>query len=168
MLFGLSSAPCKFAKLLKPIVAVLHRQGITLVIYIDGLWITALTFAACLRSMFVAARLLTRVGFLLNKKKSHPKLKQQVVALGYVVDSVSMTIALSLKKEDDLISHCLQLLHASAPSICYVVHVLGKLISCFPVLPLGQAHYRTLEHDKVTALYIHHCLISDDSRMDLE
>ena len=154
--------------------AALRHQGITLVIYIDDLWITALTFAACLRSIFVAARLLTRVGFLLNKKKSHPEPKQQVVALGYVVDSISMTVALPLKKEDDVLSHCLQLLHASNPSIRYVACVWGKLISCLPVLPLGRAHYLMLECDKVAALRFHRgnfdkgCLISDESRMDLE
>ena len=140
MPFGLSFMPRKFTKLLKPIITFLHKNGVTLVIYIDDLWITALTYSACLQSMFTTARLLTSLGFLLNKKKSHPVPSRRVVALGYVIDSISMTISLPDHKMDDVLHHCSQLLSTTKPTIHYVAQVLGKIKSCFPVLPLGRAH----------------------------
>ena len=143
--FGLSSAPRKFTKLLKPVISFLRRQGITCIIYIDDLWLMALTYSACLRSMFNAANLLSKVGFLLNKKKSHPVPSQEVVALGYIVNSVSMTVSLPQHKTEDVIHHCTELLHSHKPSIRYIARVLGKMIACFPVLPVGRAHYRFLE-----------------------
>ena len=50
--FGISSAPRKFTKLLKPIIAWLRQHCIVLVIYIDDIWITATTYLDCLNSMY--------------------------------------------------------------------------------------------------------------------
>ena len=150
--FGISSAPRKFTKLLKPIIAHLRRQGIFIVIYIDDMWICASSYQACLRSVLIAAELLVRVGFLLNKKKSAPVPSTTAIALGYCIDSFAMVISLPLKKEQDVLFHCSQLLHMSYPKICYVARVIGKLVSCFLVLPLGCAHYRSLERVKVSTL----------------
>ena len=171
--FGISSAPRKFTKLLKPIIAYLRLHGTVIVIYIDDLWITAQTFAECLNSMYRTATTLTKVGFLLNKKKSKPVPAQEVITLGYTINSVSMTVSLPTHKEKDILKHCANLLSAPKPPIRQVARTLGKIISCFPVLPIGRAHYRFLEHDKLTALQQHHnnydktCLLSTNARKEL-
>ena len=36
LIFGLSSAPCDFTKLIKPVLARLHQQGVRLIIYLDN------------------------------------------------------------------------------------------------------------------------------------
>ena len=134
--FGISSAPRKFTKLLKPIVAELRRRGITLIIYIDDIWITADSFLACHEDTMDTARILTEVGFLLNKKKSRPVPSQIVTALGYVFNSIDMTVSLPEKKINDVFSHCCNMLFSSTiPSIRSVACVLGKIISTFPHYP---------------------------------
>ena len=143
--FGISSVPRTFSKFLKPITARLRLLGIILVIYIDDLWISAVTYQGCLQSMYTSAETLNRVGFLLNRKKSKPQPSQQVVALGYFIDSITMTVSLPAEKESNILQHISELLSTVSPSIRYVARVLGKMISCFPVLPLGRAHYRFIE-----------------------
>ena len=163
--FGISSAPCKFTKLLKPIISWLCLQCIVLVIYIDDIWITALTYCACYDSMLMTAHCLSTHGFLLNHKKSHLCSSQEVTALGYVLNSRTMTISLPAKKEMDVLEHCNKLYKAQITTIRYVARVLGKLIACFPVLPLGRSHYQFIEHDKITALQNHR--FNFDTRMSL-
>jgi len=43
--FGLSSAPCVFTKLLKPVLARSHHQGIRLIICLDDLLVTSMPFS---------------------------------------------------------------------------------------------------------------------------
>ena len=150
--FGISSAPQKFTKLLKPLVAWLRCHCIVLVIYIDDLWITAQTYGQCLCDMLTTANCLSSVGFLINKKKSKPEPSTRVIALGYVIDSAAMLVSLPLTKERDVIQHCENLYSSTSTPIRYVARVLGKIISCFPVIPHGHTHYRYLEHDKIQAL----------------
>ena len=150
--FGISSAPRKFTKLLKPIVSYLRQLCIVIVIYIDDLWITATSYQACLNSMKTTAECLTSVGFLINYKKSHPQPSKQVKALGYCLDSHTMLISLPPEKERDVLQHCNELYNAVWAKIRYVARVIGKLISCFPVLPLGRCYYRCLERDKSSNL----------------
>ena len=47
LLFGISSAPRKFTKLLKPILALLRRQGIIILTYIDNGFTAAPTYELC-------------------------------------------------------------------------------------------------------------------------
>ena len=152
MPFGISSAPRKFTKLLKPIIAHLRRQGIVIVIYIDDMWISSYSYQSCLHSVLQSAKLLVKVGFLLNKKKSAPVPQTKVRALGYFIDSAAMVVSLPKEKEEDILRHCATLLYSRSSSIRYVARVIGKLVSCFPVLPLGKAHYRSLERVKVSSL----------------
>ena len=172
--FGISSAPRKFTKLLKPIVAHLRTLGIVLIIYIDDVWVTAASFSLCLSHVLQTARTLTKVGFLLNRKKSRPEPSHRVVALGYIIDSQSMTVSLPEKKILDVISHCTALLNDSFTTIRSVACVIGKIVSTFPALPLARAHYRFLEHDKIRALrlsafdYDAVCFISSEARKDLQ
>ena len=103
--------------------------------------------------MLTTANCLASVGFLINKKKSKPEPSTRVIALGYVIDSAVMLVSLPLIKECDVIQHCETLYSSTRAPIRYVARVLGKIISCFPVIPHGRAHYRYLEHDKIQALH---------------
>ena len=150
--FGISSAPRKFTKLLKPIAAFLRSRGIVVVFYIDDVWLTALTYHSCLQSVLLTAQTFSRLGFLLNRKKSKPRPSTKVTVLGFDLDSVAMLILLPQTKKDDVILHCTNLLSQDTHTIRYLARVLGKIISCFPALPLARAHYRYLEKDKNRAL----------------
>ena len=173
MPFGLSSAPRKFTKLLRPVVCFLREKGIILVIYIDDIWISAMTFRACKSSMLQTAHLLNDLGFLINRKKSKPVPAQKVTVLGYIVDSVKMIVSLPIAKQKDIRARALNLLNSKAVSIRCVATFIGKVVACFPACPLARAHYRYLEWDKIKALcessfdYDASCKLSTEARSDI-
>ena len=69
MPFGISSAPRKFTKLLKPLLAALREQAIIIIMYLDDGWVIGATFDICLSNISTAMSLFTSVGFLINVKK---------------------------------------------------------------------------------------------------
>ena len=172
MPFGLSSAPRKFTKLMKPIIIFLREKGIVLIIYIDDIWVTAQSYHSCLQSVLTTARLLSSLGFLINRKKSKPEPSQCVHVLGYIVNSVSMRVYLPKRKEEDIITCCKTVLSQTV-SIRTVAKVLGKIVASFPAFQLARAHYRYLEADKTRALKLNGfqfdkpCHVSFEAKMDL-
>ena len=173
MPFGLSSAPRKFTKLLKPVVSFLRERGIILVIYIDDIWITAAEYFECYSSMMESAKLLTKLGFLLNRKKSKPLPSQCVTVLGYVVNSRSMTVSLPASKEEDILRRCKTILSSDSISIRCLASFIGKIVASFPAFKLARAHYRYLEWDKIKFLrangfdYDAQCVLSSESIADV-
>ena len=77
---------------------------------------------------------------------------QQVSVLGFIVNSVSMTISITDDKKNEIYSLCIQAMHEPTMSIRMLCHLIGKLILVMLALPLGQAHYRCLERVKTMAL----------------
>ena len=150
--FGLTSAPRKFTKLLKPILSYLRRQGITIVTYIDDAWVRGNTFLDCYNSVVEAMKKFCHMGFLINVPKSRPMPSQSVTILGFIVDSVTMLITLPQEKIHStmqLIQSHLSNRHTTARALAKLI---GTLIAIFPTCPLGRAHYRSLERIKLTAL----------------
>ena len=89
---------------------------------------------------------------MLHKIKSAPEPSQQVRSLGFILDSVAMTVSLPQDKIINAIQLCHQVLGASPLQIQLLAQLIGTLVSLFPACPLGQLHYRTLEHVKLAAL----------------
>ena len=171
--FGLAKAPRKFIKLLKPILRLLRTQGIVIVIYIDDSWIYGETFQICLQNITTAAAIFTRFGFIPHPKKSVLIPTQVIEVLGRVVNSVSMTVHLTTKKESSTLNLIKDLLAKKSPTIRFLTKVIGKLMSCFVVFPLGRAYYRSLEKVKVATLinqhgnFDAHCMLSSAAVEDL-
>ena len=92
--FGLSSAPRKFTKLLKPILAMLRRQGIIIVMYIDDGWVKGSDYNECYQSVKSSLELLAKLGFIIHPEKSHPTPAQAVEILGFFVNSITMQITI--------------------------------------------------------------------------
>ena len=69
-------------------------------IYIDDGLNLADNFAECIDTAFLIRRIMKRAGFVMNEDKSmNPEeAAQQVVYLGFKIDSVSMTLTASLEK----------------------------------------------------------------------
>ena len=150
--FGISSAPRKFTKLLKPILSFLRRQGIIVLTYIDDGFTVAPSFDECYRNICYVMRTFTHFGFLINVKKSQPVPSKQVRSLGFIINSSTMLVTLPSDKIENALSLCRQALVENTFSIHFLAQVIGTLISLFPACPLGRLHYRTLERLKVAAL----------------
>jgi hypothetical protein len=66
----LSLASWTFTKILKPVVAFLHRQGIRLIIYLDDIIIMNQSKKGVAKDFVITVQILEACGFLMNTQKS--------------------------------------------------------------------------------------------------
>ena len=77
---------------------------------------------------------------------------QTVEVLGFIVDSITMTVSLSIKKADKIFTIIHDILNSELISIRKSAMVIGKVIARFPATPLGPLNYRYLERQKIFEL----------------
>ena len=80
---------------------------------------------------------------------------QKIEYLGFVINSVDMTVSLTNDKKLKIKQFCDDMIQYTAPSIRLVAQLLGKFTSNFPAVRYGQLHYRALEREKIYALQRH-------------
>lgn len=170
---GLSPAPRYFTKLLKPIYASLRKLGHENVGYIDDSYLQGDTFNECTSNVRDTEQLFTNLGFLVHEKKSVKTPSQEIVFLGFVLNSVSMTVKVTNEKCEKIQQSCRNLLQRNEMLILEVAQVIGYLVSCLPGVQYGKLHYRNLEIDKNKALaknkgnYQATMCLSSDAKSDL-
>ena len=70
---------------------------------------------------------------------------QTIEFLGFIIDSVTMTVSLSARKKDKLHKLCQSFKCPGKQfSIREVASFIGKLVSSFPGVEFGPLHYRSL------------------------
>ena len=92
--FGYSLAPRVFTKVLKPAIATLHCQGIRTITFIDDTLLIAATAEECSHDVSTTINLLESLGFHVNYGKSVLTRSQSISYLGFIIDTVSGTLAL--------------------------------------------------------------------------
>ena len=96
--------------------------------------------------------MMSHVGFTLHPDKSVFIPTQALTFLGFILNSIDMSVSPTPEKISKTISSCNRLLQTSGPSIQFVSEVIGILVSNLPGVEFGQLHYRSLEIDKILAL----------------
>ena len=120
--------------------------------YIDDLFTKGDTFSICEENIHKTMRLYDKLGIAINFKKSQIVPTQRIRILGFVIDSVKMTVTLTEGKTQKLKTLVLNLLRIDKPIIRYLAKVIGTIISCVPAAILGPLFHRYLENDKVISL----------------
>ena len=120
---GLSSAPRYFTKLLEPVYSTLRQHSHLNVGYIDDSYLQSSDTKECLLNI-------SDLGFVINVDKSCVIPAQQINFLGFVLDSVSITITLTDDKKAKVKSICKQLLLKSHSTITELAQLVGTLVSC--------------------------------------
>ena len=105
--FGLAVAPRVFTKIMKPVVALLRRTGI---IYLDDLLFMNSSKVGLQQDMTTAQYFLENLGFVINLEKSCFQPTQQLEFLGFVVNTLDMTLLLPDCKVEAIKSHCSKML----------------------------------------------------------
>ena len=149
---GLSCGPRKFTKLLKPALTQIHLRGHISSGYIDDLYLQGKTYHDCVHNVIDTVIQIDTLGLVTHPEKSAFIPSQQLVILGFVLNSVTMTITLTQEKALALQTACTTLLNTAFPTIREVARVLGKIVSSFPGVMYGALYYRHIEHDKTSAL----------------
>ena len=134
---GLSCAPRVFTKLLKPVYATLHNLGYLSLGYIDDSYLQGDTSSECFENVNCTASLFKKLGFYLHPTKSIVIPTQQLIILGFVLNSIAMTVTLSEGKIQKLVTACRSLLNISNPTTEEVCQVIGLIVSYFPGPNMG-------------------------------
>ena len=148
----LACAPRIFTKILKPVYATLRQQGHMIFGYIDDSYLQGANYTECEQNVNESSALFEQLGFILHDEKSATIPAQQLVLLGFVLNSVSMTVSLTSERSRKLKVACEHLYNETKPTIHEVAHVVGLMVASFLAVPYAQLYYRSLEIDKCDAL----------------
>ena len=124
-------------KLTKPILATVRENGYTVAAYLDDFFQCELTCFICQQATLFLYDLLVTLGFIPNDDKSMYEPNTQVQSLGHVIDSQNMTVCLPESKSLKILESFRHLLRQPTVTIRYLSMVVGLMVSCFLVLPLG-------------------------------
>ena len=141
-----------FTKGLKPVSSQLRREGICSSYYIDDS-LYGNTDQHVLKSQTMRARhLLESLGFVVNDEKSSLIPAQSITHLGFVIDTVAMTVSLPGKKVVNMMEACQSLAVCTEYTVRRLAQVIGLIVSSFMVVNHGQLHYCSLESFKTDCL----------------
>ena len=146
--FGLATAPRVFTKLMKPVVAMLRQRGVRLIIYLDDILIMAESEDLVLHQAASILNLLESLGFVINYKKSQLVPSQQIEFLGFLIDSVTMSVQLSGEKLRKIRKQCRQLLNLEQILLRELSEFLGLLTFSIQAVFPDPLHYRHLQRLK--------------------
>ena len=139
--FGLASAPRVFTKLLKSVLSVLRQRGIRLIAYLEDFLIMAESKQLALQHAATTLNILEGLGFVINYQKSLLIPSQQIEFLGYMVNSVSMSLTLPKDKLKKVQNHCQKLLDYPVTTVRELSKVLGLLSSSIQAVFPAPLHY---------------------------
>ena len=108
--FGLASAPRVFTKLMKPILSILRQSGICLIAYLDDFLIMGETRQLALQHAGTTLNLLEGLGFVVNYPKSLLVPSQEIEFLGFIVNSLNLSLSLPTDKIKKVRQNCQRLL----------------------------------------------------------
>ena len=149
---GLAPAPRIFTKLLKLVFDILRQKGYLSSSYIDDCYLQGATYGECHDNVQETVMLFGDLGFPIHNEKSVLIPCQVLTFLGFVLNSVTMTLQLTDSQKQKLKNACLNLVEKEICIVQHVADVIGLILSSFPGVEHGPLHYHSLERDKSNAL----------------
>ena len=141
---GLCEAPRIFTKLTKPIMAFGHKFGIKLIMYLDDILVANQNKNLLNEQVSLLVRLLMLLGFLINTSKTSHEASQEVVFLGFHMDTKAMTFKIKEDQVQKITKSCINLktgLHSART----VQGLVGSINFARTVIMRGALHYRSLQ-----------------------
>lgn len=134
--------------------ALLRLQGVTVVGYIDDLYIQGDTEEECADNVDKTVSAFLQAGFLIkiHLVKSVFKPKQQLPILGFTLNSVDMTVQLATEQASNVKQAYTKLRTRDSCTTQEAARTTGLLVSSFLGVEMGPLFYRNFELDKAAAL----------------
>ena len=149
---GYRDAPRIFTKIMKPVFGTLRNSGYASVVYIDDSYLQGLSYNQCRLNVIVTVRVLLALGCTIHPIKSVLDPTRELVFLGFVINSITMTLSLTPDKRTKIRKMAIKMLRQKSPTIQQVAKLVGNLVATTEAVPLAPRYYRKLEKDKAKAL----------------
>ena len=149
---GYSDAMRIFTKLLKPIYGHLRMIGFHSVTYVDDNFLQGDDWQDCQDNICATVNCLSALGYTIHCMKSVLEPTQEIVFLGFILNSRDMTIAVTQKKKNKILDLCENALSMAAPTIRFMAKLIGNVVATEEAFPLAPLHYRPIEINKIEAL----------------
>ena len=150
---GFAPAVREFTKVMSPPFKHLRSKGHLSVKYLDDSLLIEETARICLNNVTDTVNLLRSLGFTIHPDKSVFVPTQKITFLGFIIDSVKMTITLTEERKEKIYDNCSSLLQSNKDiTVTELAQTIGTLVAAFTSVPLGQLFYRHLENSKVESL----------------
>lgn len=155
MPYGLSVAPRVFTKLMKEVMNHLRNKGYRSVIYLDDILCIGDTYVECMENVNKTLNLLQCLGFVVNYEKSKLEPRQVCRFLGFIYDTVHMSLSLPEEKRKGILQFVKKFSSLPKCSIRELSQFIGVLTAACPAVRYGWLYTKTLERQKYLALLKH-------------
>ena len=150
--FGLRCSPRVVTKILKPVMAFLRATFLILIsIYMDDMLIQARSSSQAYLHAQITILILMCLGWSINWQKSTLVPSQQIVHLGFLVDTEAMTVSCPEDKINRLTTLARYVLSEGYVSVHNLERLLGQMESVRPVTPMAAVWYRSLQRQLLNA-----------------
>ena len=137
---------------MKPVFASLRERGHLSSGYLDDSLLVGYSYTECKSNIVDTTNLLTNLGLCPHEDKSVTIPTQIIQHLGFVLNSIDMTVSLTEGKISTLTQIAQLVLSKSEMPIRLVAKLIGHMVSCFPGVEFGELFYRQLEIEKSASL----------------
>lgn len=153
--YGLSVAPRVFTKLMKEVVNHLRIKGFSSVIYLDDILCIGDTYEECQDNVSKTIDLLKCLGFVINYDKSNLEPRQICKFLGFIYNTVDMTLSLPEEKRKGIMQFVTKFTSLPKCSIRELSRFIGMLTAACPAVRYGWLYTKSFERQKYLALQKH-------------
>ena len=143
--FGLNTAPQVFTRLGHTVTAFLHRQGVSVIPYLDDWLVHQPDRQILLRHQTLLIDTLDLVGFILNRKKSELDLTQDLQFLRIHLRLDLGRALLPESKAGEIVACTRHLSSLKVLNYSQVSHLMGSLNWASGLIPLGRLYLRPLQ-----------------------
>ena len=140
-----TEGPKKFTKLLKPPLSLLRKlERVLAASYFDDLITIDCSYSACSNNVMKIIKLLSSFGLIVHPSKTALFSCQEIEYLGFIINSTSMKLTLTLIKKKKIVSLCDEILSSSHVKIGKFSQLVGKFSSSFIAAPQGKLCYSSI------------------------
>ena len=149
---GLASVSRIFTKILTPLDAKLRESGHECCPYIDDSFVVADTVEKCQGTVKILCEQLDKLGFIIHTERLVIRLTQNLIFLGFHLDSREMKVCPTEEKRQKLKRAVNHLRNKEVNSIRKVAGLVGLMLSYSPAVQYGSDHVKEVELQKNAAL----------------
>ena len=115
-----------FTKISKIPFSILREKGFLSVVYVNDSCLQDDDYEDCLSNVLNTTKILRSLGFTILPEKSKFIPTQRITFLGFILNSVQMTITLTLEKKEKILNLCHDILKEDVVTIRFLSKLIGN------------------------------------------